>query len=67
MVGHVIAWLLAAAQTALFIAAAPLLMGWTQRLRAHLQNRAAPPLTQAYRDLARLLGKERVIAPWVVT
>ncbi len=58
----VTAWLLAALQTALFVAAAPLLVGWVRRVRCHLQNRAAPSLFQPYRDLAKLLRKHVVLA-----
>jgi formate hydrogenlyase subunit 4 len=56
------AWLLAAAQTALFVGAAPLLAGWTKRVKCHMQNRAAPAVWQPYRDLAKLFRKELVIA-----
>lgn len=59
---HLIAWLLAAAQTLLFIAAAPLLAGWMKRVKCHMQNRAAPALWQPYRDLAKLLRKKLVLA-----
>ncbi len=55
-------WALAIAQTLLFVAAAPLLAGWVQRVKCHLQNRAAPALWQPYRDLAKLLGKQMVVA-----
>jgi formate hydrogenlyase subunit 4 len=55
-------WLLAAAQTALFVGAAPLLAGWTKRIKCHMQNRAAPAVWQPYRDLAKLFRKELVIA-----
>jgi formate hydrogenlyase subunit 4 len=56
------AWLLAAAQAFIFIAAAPLLSGWVKRVKCHSQNRAAPPLTQPYRDLAKLFRKDMVLA-----
>jgi formate hydrogenlyase subunit 4 len=56
------AWLLAAVQTALFVGAAPLLAGWVKRVKCHTQNRAAPPITQPYRDLAKLLRKNLVVA-----
>lgn len=56
------AWLLAALQTALFVAAAPLLAGWVKRVKCHLQNRAAPSVFQPYRDLAKLLRKHLVLA-----
>jgi formate hydrogenlyase subunit 4 len=56
------AWALAAAQALLFVAAAPLLAGWVKRVKCHLQNRAAPPVWQPYRDLAKLLQKRMVLA-----
>lgn len=56
------AWALAAAQAVLFIAAAPLLAGWLQVVKCHMQNRAAAPVWQPYRDLAKLLGKKIVLA-----
>lgn len=55
-------WALALLQTLLFIAAAPLLAGWVKRIKCALQNRAAPPLIQPYRDLGKLLRKELVVA-----
>jgi formate hydrogenlyase subunit 4 len=58
----VIAWLLAAVQTLLFIAAAPLLAGWVKRVKCHMQNRAAPSLFQPYRDLRKLFRKDVVLA-----
>ena len=59
---QLIAWLLAAVQTALFVGTAPLLAGWVRRVKCHTQNRAAPPVTQPYRDLAKLLRKDLVVA-----
>lgn len=56
------AWVLAAAQALLFIAVAPLLAGWMQRVKCHLQNRAAPTPWQPYRNLAKLLRKHMVLA-----
>lgn len=56
------AWALAMAQTVLFIAAAPLLAGWVQRIKCHMQNRAAPPVWQPYRTLAKLFGKHMLLA-----
>jgi formate hydrogenlyase subunit 4 len=56
------AWLLAILQTLLFVAGAPLLSGWVQRVKCHMQNRAAPSLFQPYRDLAKLLRKHTVLA-----
>lgn len=65
---QLIAWLLAAVQTGVFIAAAPLLAGWVKRVKCHMQNRAAPALTQPYSDLAKLFRKTPVMtwnASWV--
>jgi formate hydrogenlyase subunit 4 len=62
MDSQLMAWLLAAAQAIVFIAAAPLLAGWIKRVKCHTQNRAAPPLWQPYRDLAKLLRKDMVLA-----
>jgi len=59
---ELIAWVFAAAQTLLFIAAAPLLAGWLQRVKCHMQNRSAPAVWQPYRDLAKLFGKQMVLA-----
>ncbi len=55
-------WFLALLQTLLFVAAAPLLAGWIKRCRSHLQTRRPPPVWQPYRDLARLFGKNVVVA-----
>ncbi|MHB8621997.1 MAG: respiratory chain complex I subunit 1 family protein [Sulfuricaulis sp.] len=59
---QLIAWLLATAQTALFVVAAPLLAGWVMRVKCHMQNRAAPALWQPYRELAKLFRKNMVLA-----
>jgi len=55
-------WLLALAQTLLFIAMAPFLLGWIKRVKCHMQNRAAPSLWQPYRDLGKLFRKHVVLA-----
>lgn len=55
-------WGVALAQSLLFIAAAPLLTSWIRRVKCRVQNRAAPALLQPYRDLAKLLRKEVVLA-----
>ncbi|GAB1233026.1 NADH-quinone oxidoreductase subunit H [Ferrigenium sp. UT4] len=57
-----ISWALALVQTLIFVAAAPLMAGWVQRLKCHMQNRAAPVVWQPYRDLAKLLQKDMVLA-----
>jgi len=56
------AWAIALAQTALFVAAAPLFAGWIKRTKSYLQNRRPPPLLQPYRDLRRLFAKQVVLA-----
>ena len=57
-------------QLAVAIGCAPLLVGWVRRVRADLEGRAGPPITQPWRDLRKLWTKER-IAPehtsWVFT
>jgi len=55
-------WLMALIQTLLFVAMAPLLLGWIKRVKCHMQNRAAPPVLQPYRDLIKLFRKQTVIA-----
>ncbi len=51
-----------AAQMFLVLALAPLLTGFVRKVKAHLLLRQGPPLLQPYRDLARLLRKEVVLA-----
>jgi len=46
----------------LVLAAAPLLTGFVRKCRAHLQRRRGASVFQPYRDLARLLRKEVVLA-----
>jgi Formate hydrogenlyase subunit 4 len=55
-------WLLAVLQTALFIAAAPLVAGWIKWMKCKLQNRRGPAPLQPYRDLRRLFRKQGVLA-----
>ena len=58
----------AVAQTALLLAAAPLLKTTIKKMKARLQNRQGPPLLQGYYDLAKLFAKEPVraeTASWV--
>ena len=50
------------AQMLLVLALAPLLTGFIRKVKARLLRRRGPPLLQPYRDLARLLGKEVVLA-----
>jgi len=49
-------------QMALVLAAAPLVTGLVRKVKARLTRRRGPPLFQVYRDLARLLRKEAVLA-----
>ena len=50
------------AQMALVLALAPLLTGFTRKVKARLVRRQGPPLVQPYRDLWRLMRKEAVLA-----
>ena len=49
-------------QLAVVVALAPLLTGYVRTLKARLLGRQGPPLLQPYRELARLLRKEAVLA-----
>ena len=40
---------------AVAVVLAPLFLGWVNMCRAWLQNRSAPPLTQPYRMIRKLL------------
>ena len=40
----------------------PLLTGWVRKIKAHLLRRQGPSIWQPYRDLARLLRKDVVLA-----
>lgn len=51
-----------AMQMTLVLALAPLLLGYTRKIRARLLRRRGPPLLQPYRDLLRLGRKEVVLA-----
>jgi formate hydrogenlyase subunit 4 len=50
------------AQMLLVLALAPLLTGLVRKVKARLLRRRGPPLLQPYRDLARLLRKDVVLA-----
>src|SRR5512142_2097339 len=50
------------AQAALIVAAAPLVTGYVQKLKARLQCRAGASVWQPYRDLSKLLRKGTVQA-----
>ena len=49
-------------QMFLVLALAPLLLGFTRKVKARLLRRQGPPLFQPYRDLHKLLHKEVVLA-----
>jgi formate hydrogenlyase subunit 4 len=44
------------------VALAPLFVGWINQCRAWSQNRSAPPLSQPYRVILKLVEKDAVIA-----
>ena len=50
------------AQMILVLMLAPLLLGYTRKVKARLLRRRGPPLLQPYRDLLRLIRKEVVLA-----
>ena len=63
-----IPWLLEALQCLMTLILAPALIGFVRLLKARLQGRRGAPLVQSYRDLAKLLSKERVVstqASWI--
>jgi len=49
-------------QMTLVLMLAPLLLGFTRKVKARLLRRRGPPLLQPYRDLLRLIRKEAVLA-----
>ncbi len=49
-------------QVVLTIAVAPLLVGMMRVIRARLEGRVGPPILQPWRDLRKLLGKERMVS-----
>ena len=50
------------AQMLIVLLLAPLLIGYTRKLKARLLHRRGPPIIQPYRDLLRLIRKEVVLA-----
>jgi len=54
--------LMQAAQMLVVLVLAPLLLGFTRKVKAWLLRRNGPPVIQPYRDLLRLLRKEVVLA-----
>jgi formate hydrogenlyase subunit 4 len=49
-------------QVVLTIAAAPFLVGVMRLIRARLEGRVGPPIAQPWRDLRKLLGKDRMVS-----
>jgi formate hydrogenlyase subunit 4 len=60
--GLILDLLVQAAQMVVVLVLAPLLLGFVRVVRARLLRRRGPPLLQVYRDLAKLVRKEAVIA-----
>jgi formate hydrogenlyase subunit 4 len=57
-------------QMALVLLLAPLLAGLVRSIKARLQRRSGPPLLQIYRDLAKLIMKDAIVATdasWLFT
>jgi formate hydrogenlyase subunit 4 len=52
---------LAGGQVALVVAGSPLLVGLMRKTRARLEGRAGAPVVQPWRDIRKLLGKERLV------
>ena len=50
------------AQMVLVLLLAPLLLGYTRKVKARFLRRRGPPVLQPYRDLLRLIRKEAVLA-----
>jgi formate hydrogenlyase subunit 4 len=55
-------WFWNLAEALLMVGLAPLATALVKKLKAYLQNRRGPPLLQCYRDLAKLLSKQPVLA-----
>jgi len=55
-------WTIQGAQMLLVLLLAPLLTGFVRKVKARLLRRRGPPLLQPYRDLARMVRKEVVLA-----
>lgn len=54
--------MIALTQMVLAIAVAPLLVGLMRLIRARLEGRVGPPIRQPWRDLRKLLRKERMVS-----
>ena len=60
----------AVCQTALVVVVAPFVVGLMRQVRARLEGRVGPPLTQPWRDIRKQMAKERIVpatASWVFT
>lgn len=62
LAADVAAWGLALLQALLYVALAPLLVGWIRKVKAVLQNRRGASLWQPCRDLYKLFAKETRMA-----
>ena len=62
MIGALLALVLQLGQLLLVLLLAPLLTGIVRKIKARLLARRGPPILQPYRDLAKLLRKEAVVA-----
>jgi len=58
----ILALLLQGVQMFAVLALAPLLLGFTRKVRARLLRRRGPPVLQPYRDILKLIRKEAVLA-----
>jgi formate hydrogenlyase subunit 4 len=58
----IVALVLQGAQMLGVLALAPLLLGFTRKIKAQLLRRRGPPVLQPYRDLLKLVRKEVVVA-----
>jgi formate hydrogenlyase subunit 4 len=52
----------AGVQALLVVAFAPVLIGLMRRVRARLEGRTGPPVMQPWRDIRKLLGKQRMVS-----
>jgi formate hydrogenlyase subunit 4 len=58
----ILALLLQGVQMLVVVALAPLLLGFTRKVKARLLRRRGPPVLQPYRDILKLIRKEAVLA-----
>lgn len=56
------AWGLVLLQAVLYVALAPLLVGWVRKVKARLQNRRGATIWQPYQDIYKLFAKEARMA-----